>query len=179
MTVRQKQCLLAYLGYYNGDVDGIWGDRSRDATAAFQEKSGLKADGIFGEKTEAAILAAIAQPRESFWDSIHYFTRQEFACKCGTSCDGFPAEPERQLVELADAVRAHFGAPIRVSSGVRCPKHNANVGGVSNSRHLSGKAMDFRVEGKSSAQVLPYVLSLPGVRYAYAIDGNYLHMDIT
>ncbi|MGM9548963.1 MAG: peptidoglycan-binding protein [Faecousia sp.] len=25
MTVKQKQCLLAYLGYDTGGVDGIWG----------------------------------------------------------------------------------------------------------------------------------------------------------
>ena len=47
------------------------------------------------------------------------------------------------LVRKADALRAHLGVPIHVSSGVRCKSHNAAVGGVSNSRHLTGKAMDF------------------------------------
>lgn len=37
--------------------------------------------------------------------------------------------------------------------------------------------MDFRVKGKTSAQVLTYVKTLP-IRYAYAIDGNYVHMDV-
>ena len=25
MTIEQKQCLLRYLGYYAGIIDGIWG----------------------------------------------------------------------------------------------------------------------------------------------------------
>jgi uncharacterized protein YcbK (DUF882 family) len=52
------------------------------------------------------------------------------------------------------------------------------VGGVSNSRHLEGKAMDFSIRGKTSAQVLAYVQKQPEIRYAYAIDGSYVHMDI-
>ena len=31
MTAIQKQCLLTYLGYDTGGVDGIWGDKSRQA----------------------------------------------------------------------------------------------------------------------------------------------------
>ena len=55
----------------------------------------------------------------------------------------------------------------------------ANVGGVDGSRHKSGKAMDFRVEGHGAKAVLGYVQTLPHIRYAYAIDGSYVHMDVT
>ena len=98
------------------------------------------------------------------------------SCKCGR-CGGFPKEPNKKLVRLAEVVRQHFDAPVYVSSGVRCEAHNAAVGGVINSRHLDGDAMDYRVEGKTSAQVLTYVKTLP-IRYAYAIDENYVHMDV-
>jgi uncharacterized protein YcbK (DUF882 family) len=64
-----------------------------------------------------------------------------------------------------------------VASGLRCEQHNANVGGVANSRHKTGRAMDFRIEGKTSAQVLAYVQQQPEIRYAYAIDSQYVHMD--
>ena len=36
MTDTQKQCLLKYLGYYDGAVDGIFGRASTGATKAFQ-----------------------------------------------------------------------------------------------------------------------------------------------
>jgi len=42
-------------GYYNGNVDGIFGDQTRDAVIAFQKKNGLVADGIAGPATLRAI----------------------------------------------------------------------------------------------------------------------------
>ena len=112
------------------------------------------------------------------WESVRYFARGEFACKCGRFCDGFPAEPNPALVAIADQVRGHFGAEAIVTSGVRCATHNSNVGGVSNSRHLTGKAMDFRIKGESAGEVLNYVNQMPGIRYAYAIDSLHVHMDV-
>lgn len=189
MTVKQKQCLLAYLGYYEGQIDGKYGPVTQMATEAFQSDYQLTVDGIFGPATEERIREVIAtgetlKPEEApesgdFWDDIEYFTREEFRCKCGGKhCDGFPAEPKELLVRLADRVRGYFGKRATVSSGVRCQAHNANVGGVSNSRHLSGKAMDFCVDGFSADMVLDYVRQKKGIRYAYAIDGNFVHMDI-
>ena len=174
MTAYQKQCLLAYLGYDCGEIDGVWGQQSQTAAAAFQADHGLEADGIFGEQTRKKILEVISG---GWWPQIRYFGREEFACKCGR-CGGFPAEPEEKLVRLAETVRAHFGAPVTVSSGVRCPIHNLAVGGVANSRHLSGKAMDFRVQGKSASEVLRYVNQINDIRYAYAIDAQFIHMDV-
>ena len=176
MTITQKQCLLTFLGYGCGGIDGIWGPCSEEATRQFQKSTGLEADGSFGPETEKAILAAVTA-EDGLWSGIRHFSRQEFACKCG-KCGGFPAEPDMALVRQADALREHFGVPIHVSSGVRCKTHNAAVGGVANSRHLTGKAMDFRVDGKTSAQTLARVNLLSGIRYAYAIDENYVHMDV-
>ena len=192
MTIKQKQHLLGYLGYYAGVPDGIWGRLSGEATRAFQAGYGLEQDGVFGPATEKRIREVIGsgeQPSqqaqtapetgggEEWWREIRYFTRAEFRCPCGR-CGGFPAEPAEKLVRLADQVREHFGAPALPSSGVRCPEHNKEVGGVWNSRHLAGKALDFRVQGRSAAEVLAFVKTLP-VHYAYAIDGSYVHMDVT
>lgn len=194
MTILQIQCLLAYLGYYTIVVDGIWGKGSEDATKDFQRDNGLEDDGIPGKLTEAALLDAVANGRfksettqpsttddsdESWWNDIKYFTRNEFRCKCGGKyCDGFPAEPKEGMVRAIDKVREHFGKAFSPNSAVRCPTHNANVGGVYNSRHLTGGAVDFAVPGKTASQVLAYVKTLPDIVYAYDIDGTSVHMDI-
>lgn len=184
MTNIQKQCLLKYLGYYDGDVDGNFGPLSKMATAGFQDDYGLEPDGEFGALTEVKILEAVAGTAkpvnaENFWDGIKYFKREEFRCKCGGKyCDGFPSEPSSKLVSLADRIRDHYGVPMIVSSGVRCAAHNKNVGGVANSRHLRGLAMDFTVKNESADTVLEYVWKQPEVRYAYKIDANYVHMDV-
>lgn len=191
MTLQQIQNLLQYLGYYTIQVDGLPGPGTTAAVKAFQADNGLDADGIPGQLTQKALVDAVAKgrfkssdrPQEgqggASWSDIKYFTREEFRCKCGGKyCNGFPAEPQEGMVRALDAVRAHFGKAIIPSSGVRCPTHNANVGGVSNSRHLSGKAVDFAVPGLSADMVLSYVQNRNGIRYAYAIDASYVHMDI-
>lgn len=174
MTDYQKQCLLSYLGYDCGGIDGIWGEKSRAAAVAFQRDHGLEADGLFGDATREKILEIISG---GWWRQIQHFQKQEFACKCG-NCGGFTTDMEEKLVRAAEDVREHFGAAAIVSSGVRCPIHNLAVGGVANSRHLLGKAMDFRIAGKTAAEVLDYVNQKPEIRYAYAIDSVFIHMDV-
>ena len=178
MSIKQKQCLLCYLGYYDGLIDGIWGAKSAAATEKFQREHGLTADGVFGDATREKILAVITGEEADWWEEIEFFDRPEFVCKCGRYCDGYPAEMNQTVVKVADRVRKHFGAAATVSSGLRCKTHNANVGGVSNSRHLSGKAMDFCIAGKTAQQVLAVVQQQPEIRYAYAIDGRFVHMDV-
>ena len=178
LTIVQQQCLLRYLGFYTGSIDGSFGPASAAATAAFQRTAGLEADGIFGPRTEKAILAALTGPaEEDFWDELQFFRRQEFACRCG-KCGGFPAEPAENLLREAEALRARFGACVTVTSGVRCAQHNAAVGGVANSRHLTGKAMDFSVAGQGAAAILDWLRSRSAIRYAYAIDERHVHMDV-
>ena len=158
MTTRQIQILLLYLGYPVGAPDGITGSQTRQAVNLFQAAEGLTADGDPGQETQAALLAAVAAGRMytpvkvenaetgTFWDGIKYFTRGEFRCQCGGKyCNGFPAEPVEETVRLADEIRRRAGVPLKVSSGVRCKQHNAdpNVGGVWNSLHLTGQAIDL------------------------------------
>lgn len=83
-----------------------------------------------------------------FWKEIRYFTREDFRCQCGGKyCNGFPVEPEEKMVRTVDAIREAAGVPIEIvragGSGIRCTRHNANVGGVYNSEHLHGRAADL------------------------------------
>lgn len=129
--------------------------------------------------TRRKLLNLPAPEPDDWWSSIQYFTRKEFACKCGRYCDGYPAQMQRAVVELADRARAELNGAGFVSSGLRCTQHNANVGGVSDSRHLTGKTVDhLRIEGKSARQALAWALKQPQIRYAYAIDTSFVHMDI-
>lgn len=47
------------------------------------------------------------------------------------------------IQSLLDPAREKLGMPITVSSGFRCPEVNKKVGGVGNSQHLNGEAVDL------------------------------------
>ena len=158
MTVMQIQYLLAYLGYDPGECDGALGKNTMEAVRRFQADYGLTADGDPGAATQKMLIGAVAgtavkveKPESSdapktvtFWDDIKYFTREEFRCQCGGKyCNGFPAEPAEETVRMADEIRRRAGVPLKVNSGVRCKQHNAEVGGVSNSLHTTGQAVDL------------------------------------
>jgi len=202
MTVEQKQCLLKYLGYYAGKVDGDWGQLSSVACKAFQKDYGLKADGICGNDTEKALKHAVTYGmptkkaeststanKSGFWKEIKYFTREEFRCPCG-KCGGFPVEPKEALVRIVDEMRGAFGKAVIIvppdghsgGSGVRCQKYNDSLSGsAKNSRHIQGKAVDFKAPGVSATTIESYLNKLKNagkIRYWYKICAGSYHMDI-
>ena len=198
MTIKQQQHLLGYLGYYNGQIDGQWGRMSTEACRAFQADYGLTPDGICGTMTQKMLIGAISgtaakverhaevvqdatgKPKTgTFWDEIRYFTREEFRCKCGGRyCNGYPAEMQEAVVKIADAARAHFGRPAHVISGLRCRQWNAHEGGVANSQHMYGEAIDLRIDGVGSEELRQFVATQPGHRYSYCINTTNVHFDI-
>ena len=191
MTLKQKQALLAYLGFYDGPLDGLWGEKSQRATIDFQRAYMAQedVDGIFGAATEKRILEVVASGEKpiadkmsataDWWKDIRYFTRAEFKCKCGGKfCDGYPAEMQEAVVKIADAARAHFGRPAHVISGLRCPKWNLHEGGKETSQHQYGEAIDLRIEGVSAEELRQFVAAQPGHRYSYCINSTNVHFDI-
>jgi len=76
------------------------------------------------------------------------FRLREFQCRhCGT------AKLDRDLLERLQALRTYLRAPVTITSGYRCPEHNAAVGGSPGSQHVEGTAADIRAEGYTHAQV--------------------------
>lgn len=195
MTIKQIQALLTYLGYNPGTVDGINGPNTTAAVLAVQRQESLEQDGKPGPATQKALLAAVAAGRmytpaaadtpssgqpPDWWAEIKHFRRTDPGIRCPCPrCGGFPAEPTERLMRLADRVREQAGVPMNPSSTVRCQAHNDELrGSAKNSRHLSGRAMDFCLKGWSSAKTLALVRKQPGVHYAYAINDSYVHMDV-
>ena len=55
--VTRLQERLKALGYYDGEIDGQFGQGTQEAVIAFQMKNGLDADGYAGEKTQALLYS--------------------------------------------------------------------------------------------------------------------------
>ena len=54
---------------------------------------------------------------------------------------------------LLDPIRERFAVPIMITSGYRCKRVNKLVGGVDNSQHMKGKAVDFCFAGFSKKEM--------------------------
>ena len=82
--------------------------------------------------------------------SMH-FTIEEL---CATST-GLPNKPNtQQLINMVyltayvlEPLRCAMGEPIEISSGFRSKDVNAKVGGVWNSQHVKGQAVDINIKG--------------------------------
>lgn len=175
--VKDLQTKLNKFGY-GLTVDGIVGTATDKAIRAFQKSKGLTVDGCAGANTDKALGGGLS------WSDIKYFKRSEFKCPCG-KCNGYPAEPDLKMVQLMDKIRAAYGKPITITSGVRCKDYNKKVGGISTSEHLNGKAADFYIPGQNDTAadrraVVSKAYSL-GAKYSYANTagmGNAVHVNI-
>ena len=84
------------------------------------------------------------------------FRAKEFACKDGTD----PLFVDSELVQVLQAIRDHFGAPVVITSGYRTAAHNRAVGGAVYSQHQYGRAADIRVSGVPVEQLAAYAETL-------------------
>lgn len=122
------------------DLDGSFGPQTARAVTNFQRAYGLSPDGIAGPATYAKIYAL----QDADCTPAH-FTFGEATQNCGKGFTGTAAQRQNVIRALwkAEALRHQMGdRPLVVTSGFRDPSCNASVGGASNSRHLTGNALD-------------------------------------
>jgi zinc D-Ala-D-Ala carboxypeptidase len=60
-----------------------------------------------------------------------------------------------------EAIRSLFGKPIRVTSWYRNPEANKAVGGSATSEHVSGRAVDFRIDGFTAMEIATRIAQSP------------------
>ena len=101
------------------------------------------------------------------------FKKAEFACSC-CGQDNISYELVKKLQEL----RMEYGAPMAVTSGVRCKKFNENLKGSAKfSSHLSGKAADIAIDNsKSRYRLVNTALKMGWKRIGVA--RQFIHLDI-
>ena len=106
-----------------------------------------------------------------WWKHIKYFKPQEFDCPCcGVNM------MQQDFVDRLDKAREIAGIPFRITSGYRCPRHNAQVGGVPHSAHIKGLAADIEAfEAGERWKIITALIKAGFVRLG--IGKNFIHVD--
>lgn len=114
-----------------------------------------------------------------------HFKITEFTCHCdGKYCTGYPAYLSITELKNVEAVRVKFGTT-HISSGLRCKTWNAKQSGsASQSRHITGQAVDlygdYTKTASGRAKVKAYWYSMKGSNYCYygtSNMGSSVHCD--
>lgn len=174
-TWKQYQTKLNAYGYGLA-VDGLCGNATINAIKTFQKSNGLQVDGIIGPATKEALNKSDHYwMTDEDWKKSKYFQKSEFACGCGGKyCDGYGnVKMAKPLIDNLNKIREHYGQPIVITSGIRCPEWNRREGGIYGSEHTKGKAADFYIRGGQSdshngrKEIVDYMITLPNMDYVY------------
>ena len=144
MTTKQRQNLLAYLGYYSGDIDGIYGQQTKVAVERFQEAfGGIAVDGLAGDETDKALRHAVAygMPEEVVKENLTTASADAEQYLQSDGCYHIPRGVDvqlsknlwaheihcqgngccresiisKQMVEMFQAIRDAYGDPIQIA----------------------------------------------------------------
>lgn len=152
LSIKKRQEYLRDINLYDGLIDGKEGKKTKKAYQDLQNKYFTKKarpkdrNGIYGKDTDTLLRNA-----HLFYEyKITNFKLEEFRCKCTKSCDGYPVLLDKDLLINLENLRVHYKNPINITSGIRCKKHNKEVGGSATSGHLKGKASDIYISNYSN-----------------------------
>lgn len=168
--VRKLQSKLFSIGY-SLNVDGLFGNGTKNIVIQFQKDAGLVADGIVGNKTWKALdeIKIYSLIRDGNTSLSPNFKVKEFACQDGSDTIVLHND---FVVDKLQKIRSHFNKPVTINSAYRNPTHNKKVGGSSNSYHVKGRAFDIVVKDVSPNEVAKYAQSIgiKGIiRYSWGV----------
>jgi len=100
-----------------------------------------------------------------------YSTDPMLACSC---CKAKGMSPS--FLDLMDQIRDAVGEPLTVTSGYRCPKHNAKVSSTgSTGPHTTGRAIDIKADSRLRFLLIQAALKQGITRIGVA--DNFIHID--
>jgi uncharacterized protein YcbK (DUF882 family) len=112
-------------------------------------------------------------------DLCRNFNRSEFGCK-GKECCGHSAPVHPDLIEALQTLRNRIGRPLSITSGFRCRRHNATIGGEELSFHTLGMAADVACpDGISPGQLAALAEGIDLFRDGgIGVYPSWVHLDV-
>jgi uncharacterized protein YcbK (DUF882 family) len=107
-----------------------------------------------------------------------HFSRAELVCHCCNRIGNDPVSLKKLLKHLEQLRKLAGNMPINITSAYRCPKHNAEIGGVPNSYHCQNMAVDLWIPGKSLNQIASLARSAGFTGIGKYWNAGFVHCDI-
>ena len=105
---------------------------------------------------------------------MKYFNYEEFD---SPDIQGSGQLMDKKILSMLDEVREMYGKPISINSGYRTIRHNAKVGGKSQSSHLKGLAVDIACSTSRDRYNLLEALKSVGFN-RIGIAKSFIHVDL-
>ncbi|MBP5596717.1 MAG: hypothetical protein J6Y02_15125 [Pseudobutyrivibrio sp.] len=121
LSIAEREKRFKFLGF---------GEYNKSSILKFQKMAfpNLKSqqDSIYGKNTDNAL--------RTFYNTkkvTKNFKPEEFKCECGGKyCSTYPSFMKQVELKHLQAIRDHYGKPMRITCGLRCSVQNSKVGGV-------------------------------------------------
>lgn len=101
-----------------------------------------------------------------------YFGPSERQCRCNCGMD-----LQMGFIKRLDELRETVGFALPISSGARCPTHNAAVDGAKASKHIEGIAVDIRVIKMTNDQKYTLLKAVLAAGFTVGVRADILHID--
>ena len=105
---------------------------------------------------------------------MKYFKLEEFD---SSDEPGSGAKMHEEILHMLDAVRKEYGKPIKINSGYRTEARNKKIGGVPNSSHLKGLAVDISCKNSKDRFALVKLFLKVGFT-RIGIASSFIHVDV-
>ena len=102
-----------------------------------------------------------------FYSVLRHFNRSEFE---------YPFKMDEAFLRRLDIARSLAGVPFVITSDYRTPEDNERVGGVPDSAHMKGLAVDMACEDSHTRHLMYDGLRTAGFR-RIGIGPNFIHVD--
>ena len=103
---------------------------------------------------------------------MKHFQAKEFKCHCGCGTK----DMRNTTLAMLEKAREIAGIPFIINSGRRCESHNKIVGGVKNSAHTRGYAVDIcAITGGARFTIIQALLQAGFKRIG--VYSNFIHVD--
>jgi len=108
------------------------------------------------------------------YDKLVYFDSREFECPC---CRQGSDRMNLVFVARLDQARGLADVPFVITSGWRCERHNAEVGGSETSSHMKGLAVDLECQLSGVRFQILWALRVVGFN-RIGIRRDFIHVDM-